>query len=104
MSGRGVMVADIKRAVALEFKVPLSVMCEPDGARGSRLRDRARPRQVAMFFSRRLTSHSSVRIGHFFGQRDHATVLNACKQVEERWRADPELRGKMQRAFAEIGR
>lgn len=56
-----ILVADIKAAVALEFKVPVEAMSEPDGAMGSRLRDRVRPRQAAMFFSRQLTHQRSDR-------------------------------------------
>ena len=96
-------VAAIPRLVAEEFAVTVEKMREPDGCTGARLRDHARPRQVAMFFSCELTRHSTVRIGQFFGGRDHSTVLEARKQVKDRWRSDPELRAQMQRVFAQIG-
>ena len=52
-----------------------------------RTRTIARPRQVAMWLSRELTSHSLPEIGEAFGGRDHTTVLHACRTVND-------LRGK----------
>lgn len=40
------------------------------------------PRQIAMYLSRMLTSHSLQEIGDAFGGRDHGTVIHACKTVE----------------------
>jgi len=40
------------------------------------------PRQVAMYLSRKLTSHSLKEIGQSFGGRDHGTVIHAYKTVE----------------------
>ncbi len=46
-----------------------------------RTRAIARPRQVAMWLSRELTSHSLPEIGEAFGGRDHTTVMHACRTV-----------------------
>ena len=40
-------------------------------------------RQIAMYFSKRMTKNSLSAIGSYIGQRDHATVLHACKKVED---------------------
>lgn len=40
------------------------------------------PRQIAMYLSRMMTSHSLQEIGEEFGGRDHGTVIHACKTVE----------------------
>ena len=40
------------------------------------------PRQIAMYLSRLLTSHSLQEIVDAFGGRDHGTVIHACKTVE----------------------
>ncbi len=40
------------------------------------------PRQIAMYLSRLLTSHSLQEIGDAFGGRDHGTVIHACRTVE----------------------
>jgi chromosomal replication initiator protein len=42
-----------------------------------------------MYLSRVLTSRSLPDIGRRFGNRDHTTVLHACRRVEELCRADP---------------
>ena len=43
----------------------------------------ARPRQIAMFLSKSLTSKSLPEIGRKFGGRDHTTVIHAVKKIEE---------------------
>ena len=52
-----------------------------------RTRAIARPRQIAMWLTRELTSHSLPEIGEAFGGRDHTTVMHACRTIIE-------LRGK----------
>ncbi len=49
-----------------------------------RTKEIALPRQVAMYLSRQLTNLSLNDIGKSFGGKDHATVLYACKQIEEK--------------------
>jgi chromosomal replication initiator protein len=49
------------------------------------------PRQVAMYLCRTLTQHSLPTIGTAFG-RNHATVLHACRLIEQRSKADATLR------------
>jgi chromosomal replication initiator protein len=46
-----------------------------------RTRAIARPRQVAMWLTRELTSHSLPEIGEAFGGRDHTTVMHACRTI-----------------------
>ena len=43
----------------------------------------ARPRQVAMFLAKTLTSKSLPEIGRRFGGRDHTTVIHAVKKIED---------------------
>jgi len=50
-----------------------------------------RPRQVAMYLCRRLTSMPLTEIGKAFGGRDHTTVLYACEKVEDLLRTDAEM-------------
>lgn len=49
-----------------------------------RTKDIALPRQVAMYLSKQITAASLNDIGKHFGGKDHATVIYACKQVEEK--------------------
>lgn len=48
----------------------------------TRKRNVVQARQLAMFFSKKYTKNSLSTIGSEIGQRDHATVLHACKTVE----------------------
>jgi len=50
------------------------------------------PRQVAMYLSRKLTSHSLPQIGAAFGGKDHTTILHAVKKVEEILSTDEQLK------------
>jgi chromosomal replication initiator protein len=99
-----IFVADIQRAVADHYGLPIEAMREPDGASGSRQRERARPRQVAMRLATHLTEHSLVRIGQFFGNRDHSTVISACKNVDRLRRDDEKLDRFMCRVSLELVR
>jgi chromosomal replication initiator protein len=59
-----------------------------------RTREIAIPRQIAMYLSRHLTGLSLSDIGKNFGGKDHATVIYACKQIEEK-RAKEEAFNRM---------
>lgn len=48
-----------------------------------RCRSVARPRQLSMALCKQLTNHSLPEIGAAFGDRDHTTVLHACRQIKE---------------------
>lgn len=85
-----IFVRDIQREVARHFGSPVESMWEPRG-QGTAIRERARPRQVAMCLAMRLTNHSYPRVGQFFGRRDHTTVLHAMRVTEQRRRTDPEI-------------
>ncbi len=51
-----------------------------------------KPRQVAMWFSRELTTQSLIQIGAFFNGRDHTTVLHAIRNINEMIHLDNELK------------
>jgi len=51
----------------------------------------ARPRQAAMWLAKHLTTRSLPDIGRRFGGRDHTTVLNAVRRIEELKASDPQL-------------
>ncbi|MGH7077743.1 MAG: helix-turn-helix domain-containing protein, partial [Acetobacteraceae bacterium] len=52
-----------------------------DMASSRRARAVARPRQVAMYLAKQLTSRSLPEIGRRFGNRDHTTVMHAVARV-----------------------
>jgi chromosomal replication initiator protein len=81
---RRVTIEEIQKKTAEYYKLDLR---ELHSAR--RARRVARPRQVAMFLARELTSRSLPDIGRRFGGRDHTTVLHACRRIEALCKSDP---------------
>ncbi len=75
---RRVTIEEIQKQVASHFNIRTSDM---HSAR--RARSVARPRQVAMYLAKQLTTRSLPEIGRKFGGRDHTTVIHAVKKVEE---------------------
>lgn len=49
---------------------------------GSRRREVALPRQIAMYLTREMTGMSLPQIGQVFGGRDHTTVLHSCSTIK----------------------
>ena len=54
----------------------------------SRKREIVQARQIAMFLAKDNTDFSTARIGKLIGNRDHATVLHACKTIKEQEEVD----------------
>jgi len=69
----------IQKIVCEHFALKLS-----DIKAKKRTKEIALPRQIAMYLSKQLTSLSLNDIGKNFGGKDHATVIYACKQIEEK--------------------
>ena len=85
-SDRRTTIDQIQKKVAEHFNVKISDM---HSARRSRTV--ARPRQIAMFLSKNLTTRSLPEIGRKFGGRDHTTVIHAIKKVQELVKNDSSL-------------
>ena len=78
VSERKVTTDEIIRKVADHYNLRMS-----DLLSARRARQVARPRQVAMYLSKMLTSRSLPDIGRRFGGRDHTTVIHAVRKIEE---------------------
>jgi chromosomal replication initiator protein len=76
LNSRQVSVEGIQKTVAEYFKIKISDMHSK-----RRNRNVARPRQVAMALAKDLTQMSLPEIGEAFGNRDHTTVLHACRTI-----------------------
>jgi chromosomal replication initiator protein len=74
---RRVTVDEIQKTVAAHFALK-----QDDLLSSRRARAVARPRQVAMFLAKTMTTRSYPDIGRRFGGRDHTTVLHAVKVIE----------------------
>lgn len=83
---RKLTIDEIQRATAEYFNLRLSEMLSQ-----RRARNIARPRQVAMYLSKQLTSRSLPEIGRRFGGRDHTTVMHAVRKIEDLRRDDSAL-------------
>ncbi|MCL4455846.1 MAG: chromosomal replication initiator protein DnaA [Nitrospirae bacterium] len=57
-----------------------------------RTKEVANARQIAMYITKQLTQLSLSEIGRSFGGKDHATVIYACKQIEEKRGRDETLK------------
>ena len=80
---RRVTIEDIQRRVAEHYNIRLADMSSPRRARAV-----ARPRQIAMYLAKQLTTRSLPEIGRKFGGRDHTTVMHAVRKVDELQSAD----------------
>jgi chromosomal replication initiator protein len=67
-----------------------------------RTKDVTVPRQVAMYLIKETLGISLVRIGEFFGGRDHSTVIHSIRKVEEEMARDPAFRQQVEAALAEV--
>jgi chromosomal replication initiator protein len=76
----------VQKTVSDFYKVKVADMYSQ-----KRTRAIARPRQVAMWLTRELTSHSLPEIGEAFGGRDHTTVMHACRTIVDLRGKDPRL-------------
>ncbi len=81
-----VTVEEIQRKVATHYNLRMSDLLSPRRARAV-----ARPRQIAMFLSKTLTSKSLPEIGRRFGGRDHTTVIHAVKTIEKLKETDSQI-------------
>ncbi len=77
-SDRKITVEEIQRKVSDHYNIRLSDMIGP-----KRVRSYARPRQVAMYLAKQLTTRSLPEIGRRFGGRDHTTVIHGVRRIEE---------------------
>jgi len=75
---RRVTIEEIQKRVSEHWNIRLTDMSSARRARAV-----ARPRQVAMYLAKQLTSRSLPEIGRKFGNRDHTTVMHAVSRVAE---------------------
>lgn len=90
-SDRKLTIEEIQRKVAEHYNIRLSDMIGP-----KRLRNIARPRQVAMYLAKQLTPRSLPEIGRRFGGRDHTTIMHGVRKIEELMAIDSQLSDDLQ--------
>ncbi|MEZ5732301.1 MAG: chromosomal replication initiator protein DnaA [Paracoccaceae bacterium] len=85
-SDRKITIEEIQRKVSEHYNIRLSDMIGP-----KRVRTIARPRQVAMYLAKHMTTRSLPDIGRRFGGRDHTTIMHGIRKVEELRASDSQL-------------
>jgi chromosomal replication initiator protein len=96
---RATSVDEIQHAVASYYGLALAQLISSNRAASV-----SWPRQVAIHLTRALTDASLQTIGEAFGGRNHATVLHACKRVNERMGADQQAVHEVEELTSIIGR
>jgi chromosomal replication initiator protein len=84
-------IEEIQKKVTQHYNIKMSDMFS---ARRSRVV--ARPRQIAMYLSKKLTPRSLPEIGRKFGGRDHTTVMHAVRRIEELCQSDSAIQDDVQ--------
>ena len=86
-NNKSVNVELIQNLVASHFNLNIQELLSP-----RRSRSLARPRQIAMYLAKKLTTNSLPDIGRKFSNRDHTTVIHAVKKINELIKKDNEIR------------
>ena len=84
---RVITVDKIQNTVSNYFNIPLSEMLSQ-----RRSRPLARPRQIAMYLAKKMTTRSLPEIGRRFANRDHTTVIHAVKTITRLSEQDDEMK------------
>jgi len=82
-----ITVDKIQNCVANFFNIPLAEMLSQ-----RRSRPLARPRQIAMYLAKKMTTRSLPEIGRRFANRDHTTVIHAVKTITRLSEKDDEMK------------
>ena len=82
-----ITVDKIQNTVANFFNIPLAEMLSQ-----RRSRPLARPRQIAMYLAKKMTTRSLPEIGRRFANRDHTTVIHAVKTITRLSEKDDEMK------------
>lgn len=89
-TNRQISLEQIQKTVADFYKIKATDMHSK-----KRTRAIARPRQIAMWLARELTTHSLPEIGDIFGGRDHTTVIHACRTIASLRGKDSQLNNEL---------
>lgn len=86
VQNRAISLENIQKTVADFYRVKVNDLFSK-----KRTADLVKPRQIAMYFAKDLTSLSLPEIGEAFGGRDHTTVLHAVRKITEARKTDQQL-------------
>lgn len=86
-TAREVSIDYIQKVVCDYFDLPIEVLKSK-----TRKREVVQARQISMYFSKKMTKSSLASIGANCGGKDHATVLHACRTVENLYETDKKFK------------
>jgi chromosomal replication initiator protein len=92
-----IQIERIKEIVSKHYHIPVK-----DLKSKKRTKNIVFPRHLAMYLSRKLTEKSTTEIGRDFGDRDHTTVMYACKIISKKIDEDPYFNTLLNRIVNEI--
>ena len=90
-TAREVSIDYIQKVVCDYFDLPIELLKSK-----TRKREVVQARQIAMFFAKKMTKSSLANIGMHCGGKDHATVLHACRTVNNLSETDKQFRGYLE--------
>ena len=94
---KAITIEDIIEKVCKHFEIePIAIHTK------SRKREVVQVRQIAMYLSKKHTDSSSSKIGQLIGNKDHATVLHACKIVKDQVEVDKAFRAELEEIEATL--
>ena len=96
-TAREVSIDYIQKVVCDYFQLPIDVMKSK-----TRKREVVQARQIAMYFSKNLTKASLASIGMHCGGKDHATVLHACRTVNNLMETDKRFKAYIEELSKKI--
>lgn len=97
MIRRHITPLDIDQLVAEHWGIAVA-----DMSKHTRRREVVAPRQMAMYFQKTYTRQSLSEIGRRYGNKDHSTVLHACRTVENLFDTDMKYRHFFEEVQASI--
>lgn len=98
-SAREISIDYIQKVVCDYLELPVESIQQT-----SRKREIVQARQLSMYFAKKITKSSLAVIGAQCGNKDHATVLHACKQIENLRQTDRYMRNmveELEKKFSE---
>lgn len=91
-------IREIIRATAQHFRIsPIDLISQ------RRTKHIVRPRQIAMYVAKTLTTRSLPEIGRQFEGRDHTTALSAIRRIEALRAIDPDIDEAVRALLSELG-
>jgi chromosomal replication initiator protein len=90
-TAREVSIDYIQKVVCDYFDLPIELLKSK-----TRKREVVQARQIAMYFAKKMTKSSLANIGAHCGGKDHATVLHACRTVNNLSETDKQFRGYLE--------